>query len=90
MSVAQGGIKSAGMTAGARQHGAFAMPLARLRRPRVWKDGVYNEPVDGASGRLAGTSDCSAAQFSAAVADQNICNQSCGNKHMDMLNLLLG
>ena len=51
---------------------------------------VYNEPVDGASGRLAGTSDCSAAQFSAAVADQNICNQSCGNKHMDMLNLLLG
>ena len=51
---------------------------------------VYNEPVDGASGRLAGTSDCSAAQFSVAVADQNICNQSCGNKHMDMLNLLLG
>ena len=50
----------------------------------------YNEPVDGASGRLAGTSDCSAAQFSVAVADQNICNQSCGNKHMDMFNLLLG
>ena len=33
---------------------------------------VYNEPVDGASERLAGTSDCSAAQFSAAVADQNV------------------
>ena len=35
----------------------------------VW---VYHEPVDGASERLAGASDCSAARFSAAVADQNV------------------
>ena len=33
---------------------------------------VYHEPVDGASERLAGVSDCSAARFSAAVADQNV------------------
>ena len=33
---------------------------------------VYHEPVDGASERLAGASDCSAARFSAAVADQNV------------------
>ena len=34
--------------------------------------GVYHEPVDGASERLSGASDCSAARFSAAVADQNV------------------
>ena len=33
---------------------------------------VYHEPVDGASERLSGASDCSAARFSAAVADQNV------------------
>ena len=33
---------------------------------------VYHEPVDGASERLAGASECSAARFSAAVADQNV------------------
>ena len=33
---------------------------------------VYHEPVDGASERLAGDSDCSAARFSAAVAGQNV------------------
>ena len=33
---------------------------------------VYHEPVDGASERLAGASDCSAARVSAAVADQNV------------------
>ena len=31
---------------------------------------VYHELVDGASERLAGARDCSAARFSAAVADQ--------------------
>ena len=35
----------------------------------VW---VYHEPVDGASERLACASECSAARFSAAVADQNV------------------
>jgi hypothetical protein len=52
---------------------------------------VYHEPVDGASERLAGASDCSAARFSAAVADQNVLQPVVsGNKQMDMLNLLLG
>ena len=33
---------------------------------------VYHELIDGASERLAGASDCSAARVSAAVAGQNV------------------
>ena len=52
---------------------------------------VYHEPVDGASERLAGVSDCSAARFSALpLLIKMFSNQSCGNKDMDMLSLLLG
>ena len=46
--------------------------------------------VDGASERLVGVRDCSAARVTAAVAAQLFIHQSCGHQQLDMLSLLLG
>jgi hypothetical protein len=47
--------------------------------------------VDGASERLVGARDCSRQYGSQLpLLPKLLCNQSCGNKQMDMLSLLLG
>ena len=69
----------------------FAMSLVR---PGGRACGTLRECyklVDGASERLVGVRDCSAARVSAsAAAAQIVRNQSCGHQQMDMLSLLLG
>ena len=73
------------------QHGAFAMSLVR---PGGRACGTLREChsfVDGASERLVGVCDCSAARVSAAAVLLKLFSlQSCGHQQLSMLSLLLG